>query len=178
MSFSKYNDEWKVNILQLGNYSLIGETAPILYKRSKNLFEQGHRTSSALLNIALNNILRPASFLQYRHETEYKNFIEETSNEINEIYNFPIKLGNIEIIGLDIHFVSADGIMPVILYLTDTEFNNEMLKNEINESKNMILQTFPYIDQDFNYAFMRAYNEMPIDKNKSYEIYTTALEFK
>lgn len=178
MSFSKYGNDWKANIIQLGNYSLIGETAPILYKRSKNLYERGHITSSALLNIALNNLLRPAPFLQYKNEAEYKNFIKSTSNKISENYNFPIKLASIDIIGLNFHFITKDGIMPVILYLTDTEFNKVLLKKEIQENKEKLLEAFPFIDQDFKYAFMRAYHEMPTDKNKTYDLYTTSLEFE
>lgn len=177
ISLFKYNGEWKVNLMHIGNDSISRLTAPGLYKHSKKLKDNNRLVSSTFYAFAMYKLLRPAPYLQYKNEKMYIEYSQNTVKEINELLDFPINISNMKIFNIDIMFSHSDGITPIISYLTETELEAPVIVDEANESKENIMDVFPGIEQDFKSVVMKAYNEMPSDPKKKYRSYNTILEF-
>ena len=76
LSFSKINDEWKINSMHVGNYSISNLTAPKLVKMGKEAMSKGRLTSCFVYSWAINKTLRPAPYLQYMDEKKYVEFVK------------------------------------------------------------------------------------------------------
>jgi len=174
---SKYDDDWKIDGIHYGHYGIQGLTAPELYQKTKELIKIDHNISAVFYALSINYFLRPIHFLQYNSEKEYSDFVNSFIAAQSEEIDFPIKLSKIEIIGFNIEIVSDYGLIPVIKYVTETDLEENSLKNEIEIYKSEILEALPNIEDDFTTIIFSAFNELPIDPNKQYRTYNTIINF-
>ena len=178
LSLSKFDDDWKINIMHVGNYSISYLTAPKLYEIGKEARRKGRLTSCVVYSWAINNFLRPAPYLQYIDEKKYIEFMKSSYSDFNKKITFPFMIGDKKIVGLQIQTTDKEGLIPTILYLTDKNLNNPAVDAEAKQLKEEILKKFYGIDHDFAYMLLRAYNEMPSDPNKKYNVRGTVIKLK
>lgn len=178
LSLSKFDNDWKINILHVGNYSISYLTAPKLYEIGKEARNKGRLTSCVVYSWAINNFLRPAPYLQYIDEKRYIEFMKSSYSDFNKKITFPFKIGDKRIVGLQIETTDNEGLIPIILYITDKDLNNPVVDAEAKQIKDQILKKFYGLEHDFAYIVLRAYNEMPSDPNKKYNVRGTVIELK
>ncbi|MDC7243779.1 MAG: hypothetical protein PQJ44_07625 [Sphaerochaetaceae bacterium] len=175
-ALSKYDNKWKIDSINLGKYSVNGYNAHQLVEKAKEMNEKGDVFNSIFYTLALSEVLRPLTFLEYKKEKEYKEFYKKNINEINEDITFPIIFSDsVQILGLNVELTNDNGIIPVVQYITDKDFEENILLEEINIFKEELIKEFPGIDHEFEKILFRAYSEMPTDPEKEYSIYNSVL---
>ncbi len=163
--YGKYPEGWKLNILQAGLYKINNKTAPELYAQSLKEYKNGFIVDAALSMYLAEQATKPANTLwKYNKEKEWKTYYEKLVKEVNETYNFPLRL-NIQSAPSIINIApqgSKDGYFPNISYLTNIDINNtEALTAEHEEIHDIIEETFPGITENKSHIIYSAYNSMP-----------------
>ncbi len=176
MSLSKFNEQWKINIIHVGDLSISYLTIPKLYRMSKDAKAQKRLTSASLYLLVMNRFLRPAPYLQYMDEHKYTDFMKKTFKEMNTKMKFPFMVAGVNVIGINYTTTNNEGIIPVILYITDKNLKEQnLVEEEAKQLKDDFIKKLYGIDQDFNYFIMKAHNEMPSDPKKTYDAYNTVI---
>lgn len=171
----KFDDNWKIHHIGIGQYKIEGMTAPMLHSYI-NKMSEAHRDNTAVYYaLALNKCIRPVGFLQYQNEQEYIDLVQHESRLIMDLYQFPFTVGDINVIGIDIELTNTDGITPVILYLTDTELDRAKLHAELDRNLEKLKEHFFGLGQEFEDIVFRAYNEMPSSPQRQYNCYNSVI---
>ncbi len=167
--YGKYDNDWKINILQFGQYSLFSKLAPDYYKLAKVSYDKSYLID-AVNYIGLAKLcLRPANdFLQYQKEKEINEFYDKIMKEVNSKYQFPLTLDNIaskpKVFRIFPEMIN-EGFFPMVYYLTDINLKDTTaLKLENEKIKKEVGQLFTGIDQDKKFVFYWAFNEVPDGK--------------
>jgi len=167
--YGKYDNDWKINILQFGQYSLFSKLAPDYYKLAKVSYDKSYLID-AVNYIGLAKLcLRPANdFLQYQKEKEINEFYDKIMKEVNSKYQFPLTLDNIaskpKVFRISPEMIN-EGFFPMVYYLTDINLKDTTaLKLENEKIKKEVGQLFTGIDQDKKFVFYWAFNEVPDGK--------------
>lgn len=164
--YGKYGEDWKINIIQFGQYSLFNLTAPDYYKQAKESYEKSHLVDAVNLMGLSMKCLSPANqFLEYKKSNEIKDFYNTVMNEVKSKYSLPLTLSTIptqpQIFSVSLE-ITDEGFYPIVYYLSIIDLaNTPSLTAENEKIKSVIGQTFPGIDQDKKYIFYRAFNEIP-----------------
>jgi hypothetical protein len=165
--YGKYPDGWKLNILQIGQYTANGKTAPELYQEAKNLKEKGYIIDAAINMYLCMQVLYPGgSYWQYNTEQEMKDFYDEVVNENSNTYQFPIVIDNIpskpEIQYIEPISFFDEGTFPVIHYLTKIPLEDTAkLSVENDNIHTLIGEYFNGIDLNKKYIIYKAWNKLP-----------------
>jgi len=178
ISLSKFNGKWKINIIHFGDYSINNLTAPKLYNLGKKAKSKNRLSSCVVYSWGINKFLRPAPYLQYIDEQKYIKFVESSVSEMSAKFKFPFKIDGITIFGFQTETTNDVGLIPTVLYITDKDLNNPVLDEEAKQLKDEILEKFYGLDQDFDYIIMKAYNEIPSDPKKIYNMRRTVIKLK
>lgn len=178
ISLSKFNGQWKINIIYFGDYSINNLTPPKLYNLGNKAKSKNRLSSCVVYSWGINKFLRPAPYLQYMDEKKYVKFVKSSVSDMNAKFKFPFKIGGITIFSFQTITTNDQGLIPVILYITDKDLNNPVLDEEAKQLKGEILKKFYGLDHDFDYVVMRAYNEMPSDPKKTYNFRGTVIKLK
>lgn len=164
--YGKYGNDWKINILQFGQYSLFSKIAPDYYKLAKESYDKSYLID-AVNNVGLAKLcLRPANqFFQYRKEKEINEFYDKIMKEVNSTYQFPLTLDNIEskpkVFRIFPEMID-EGFFPMVYYLTNINLEDTIaLEKENVQVKKEVSRIFPGIDQDKKFVFYWAFNELP-----------------
>lgn len=164
--YCKYPNGWKLNILQLGQYKVNGSTAPELYSKAKQKYDQGYFMDAAFFMILSSNVAKPADkFWQFQNEDEMNDFYEKIMTEINSMYKFPFILEKVETKPQILTIFpqeTVDGYFPMIEYLTFLDLEDTLqTKAEYENIHAEIVELFRGIDIDKDYMFYKAFSEMP-----------------
>ncbi|MFC1579679.1 hypothetical protein ACFL4N_02070 [Thermodesulfobacteriota bacterium] len=178
LSFSKINDEWKINSMHVGNYSISNLTAPKLVKMGKEAMSKGRLTSCFVYSWAINKTLRPAPYLQYMDEKKYVEFVKVSHSTFNKKIKFPFIIAGKKFIGLQIETTKFEGLIPIIMYITEKHLKGPVVDSEAKQIKDEMLNKFYGIDHDFDYILMRAYRELPTDSKKLYKTHNTIIKMR
>jgi len=178
ISLSKFKGKWQINIIHFGDYSINNLTAPKLYNLGIEAKNKNRLSSCVVYSWGINKFLRPAPYLQYIDEQKYLKFVKSSVSEMNATFKFPFIIDGITIFGFQIETTDNEGLIPIILYITDKDLNNPVLDEEAKQLRDEILKKFYGLDHDFDYIVMRAYNEMPSDPNKKYNYRGTVIKLK
>lgn len=167
--YGKYPDGWKLNILQLGQYRVNGQTAPELYTQAKKEYDSGYLMDAANNMFLSSRVVKPANnFWQYQNEKEMKELYEKVMTEINSKYKFPMTLDEIDSKPQILSIYpkgTVDGYFPMIEYLTNLDLNDTVsTKMEYETVHSEIVKAFNGIDKNKNYIFYKAFSEMPDGK--------------
>ncbi|NRT73806.1 hypothetical protein [Clostridium beijerinckii] len=178
--YVKEQGEWKLNTLHCGAYSYNGMNAIDLYEKAKSLDGQGYKVAAALYLDLYNEVLRPAPFLQYKRESELNDYSKQLTEYFKNNNQFPEKLKNfknINIYGFNVKYVNGSGIVPFIRYVTDTDLSNkDAIEKEANDINGNVISQYPGMKENFNIFIYEAYSEAPVDSNKTYKDYRTAVK--
>lgn len=164
--YGKYGNEWKINILRFGQYSLLKKSAPDYYRLAKNSYDKSHLIDAVNYIGLSKQCLRPAdNFFLYRKETDINVFYDKVMNEVNTKYKFPLTLENIATKPKVFRIypeIKDQEFFPMIHYLTSIDIKDTTaLKIEHVKIKKQISQLFTGIDKDKKIVFYRAFNELP-----------------
>lgn len=173
--YGNYNNEWKLNILQFGQYSLFKKTAPDYYKLAKESYGQSYLIDAVNYISLSKQCLRPANnTFQYLKEKEINEFYEQLMKEVNTKYTFPMTLENIDtkpkIFRIFPEMIN-EGFFPMVYYVSEINLKDTTaLKIENNKVKKEVGRLFTGIDKNKKFVFYKTANEVP-DGTKAVEQY-------
>jgi|GEM_PF-6180661 len=178
LGMSKFSDKWKMNIIHFGNYSINNLSVPKLFDLGMEAKAENRLSSCVVYAWAMNRCLRPAPYLQYMDEQKYINFIKSSFSEMNSNFKFPFNIEDTPIIGFQVETTDNEGLIPIVLYLTDLDLNNPDVEKKARRIKEKLFKKFYGLDRDFDFLIMRAYNEMPTESKKRYAIHGTVIKLR
>ncbi|WP_109830550.1 hypothetical protein [Reichenbachiella versicolor] len=167
--YGKYPAGWKLNIIQLGQYKVNGQTAPELYSKAKAEYNKGYLIDAANTMFLSSKVSNPATkFWQYSKQDEMKEFYEKVLTEINSKYKFPMTLEAIvskpQVLSIYPQR-TTNGYFPMIEYLTILDLEDTVqTKAEYEKVHSEIVRVFYGIEKDKDYIFYKALNEIPNGK--------------
>lgn len=167
--YGNYDNQWKINILQFGQYSLFKKTAPDYYKLANESYEKSYLIDAVNYASLSKQCLRPANyFFQFQKEKEINEFYEKVMKEVNTKFTFPLTLDNIEtkpkVFRIFPEMIN-EGFFPMVYYLSNINLNDTIaLKIENEKVKQEVGRLFTGIDKDKKFVFYWAFNELPIGK--------------
>jgi len=167
--YGKYPDGWKLNILQFGQYTLYGRTAPEFYEIAKEKYNSGYLIDAANELLMGSKVKNPANkFWQYRIEDDIKQLYNKIISEINSMYNFPEVLDEIESKPKIINIYPKEvdeGYFPMIEYVTSVDLKDTVsTKLENDNIHQRIGSIYEGIDKDKQFIFYKAFSAMPDGK--------------
>jgi hypothetical protein len=173
--YGKYDNEWKLNILQFGQFSFFSKTAPDYYKIAKTCYEKSYLVDAVNYLSLSKQCLRPANdFFIYQKEKEISEFADKVIKEAKSKFQFPLTLEDIatkpQVFRIYPQMIN-EGIYPMVCYLSSINLDDTTaLKKEFEKVKVEVNKLFVGIDKDRKYVFYKAYNERSdgMKKVKSY----------
>ena len=178
LQYVNQNKEWKLNLISGGKYSYLYKQTPDLINLSKDYYSKKEYASSALYALSAYQLMRPASFLQYKYEQDYMRTIKESLVPVGKIFKLPKQLNgkNVTLFKIDVNGFQ-NGIIPIIKYATSTNLDDkERIKNEVINISKEIFQIAPDLKKNFKSILFQASSEVTSDPNKQYKIHTSILE--
>ena len=170
--YGKYNDGWKINILQLGQYSILGKTAPEYYSNALSQYNKGNLIDAADLIIMAGQIAHPdGTYFKYKNEDDMQAFYSKLLKEANTKYHFPLTLDNIKskplIFSINPQLIEKGvdkGIFPIVGYKSTIALSDTVaLKAENKAIQQTIAEIFQGIDTE-GYVIYQAFNQIPDGK--------------
>jgi hypothetical protein len=170
--YGKYGDEWKLNILQIGDYSFFGKNAIAFFKQGVSNYENGNLIDAVDdIEMAKRTALPANQVLHYQMESKIKDFETKLLSEASAKFPLPMKIAEVgtspEIYGVR-PFPMNEGVYPMVIYVSKISLQDTIaLKKENEELKKSIGKIFPGIDKGKKFVFFQAYNEIPDGKKKT-----------
>ncbi len=163
--YGHYKTGWKINILQIGGYSIKGKNCQDFYKDARRLYVD-HDLTDALLTMTLSDMdskLFPG--FKFDNEEEMKAFHDKLQDSINRKYPLPYTLAQVstkpQIFRVRYELVN-DGWYLMISYLTKTPISDTLsLKKENNEIQKNITDEFAGVYEHNKLIVYKAFNEFP-----------------
>lgn len=171
MVYGKYDDIWRLNILQIGLLDIENKDAIDWYREAQKNFSKGNVVDAALNFTLVSQCLKPANQLwQYGLESEINTFGQKVTQEVNKTYTFPITVESIksrpQIFRVFPQGMS-EGFHPSVYYVTTLNISDTTaLSKECTEIHKNIGQVFKGLDQDKKYIFYRAFERLPINNEE------------
>ncbi|MFI5159518.1 MAG: hypothetical protein ACHQF4_11675 [Sphingobacteriales bacterium] len=171
--YGKYDNGWKLNILQLGEYSILNKTAPEYYNESRNQYNKGNLIDAADLIITASEIAHPVNeYLTYQNDDEMKTFYAKALKDANAKYQFPITVNKVktnpQVFGVSPQLIvngNDEGIFPMVKYKSGIELGDTVaLKVENNAIQKVIGNIFKGINNGKGYIIYQAFNQIPDGK--------------
>ena len=135
--YGKYQNQWKLYHLLLGQYSLFGKTAPDYFRLARASYEKSYLID-AFYDISIADLcIQPGGdFWRFQKENEIKEFHDKIIKEVNLKYQFPITLANLESkpqIFKIYPKLTNDGFFPLVYYLTNINLKDTVALKLENE---------------------------------------------
>ncbi len=171
--YGKYGNEWKVNILQIGEFTIDGKNSQAFYKLARKYYDQGDLLDAANMMVLTSQLATPAGdFFKYQNEDTLKNFYFKVTEDANKIYSFPYPVKDIktipQIFSITPQFVAdqgQQGIYPMIKYRSAIKLTDvDAIKTENKALQDIIGKVFPGIIQNNKFILYKAYNSTPDGK--------------
>jgi hypothetical protein len=169
--YGKYPDGWRLNILQFGQYTVNGKTAPQLYQQAQEEYDKGFLIDAANSIFLSSRVANPANkFWEYQKDSEMRGFYNKVVNEVKERHEFPMVLLEItskpKIINI-YPFGTSEGYFPMVEYLTKIDLTDTVrTKVENNTMHELIEDKFKGLTMNKKYVLYKAYSRMPDGKTE------------
>jgi hypothetical protein len=169
--YGNYDNQWKINILQVGQYSLDKKTAPDFYAMAKKSYDKVNLVDAVNYATLAKQCLKPgANYFQYQKEKDIDAFYEKVLKEVNTKFKLPLTVEGIATKPKVFRIfpqVMSEGIFPSVCYLSTIDIKDTVaLKTENEKVKIEISKLFPGIDKDKKAVLYRAFNELPDGKKE------------
>lgn len=180
--YGKYGNDWKLNVLRIGDYSFFNKTAIDFYNEGKLNYEKGNIIDATNDILMMQQTYQPSdNFFKYQKLEEMKNYGQKLLVEANSKFALPKKIEEIsskpQIFSVGPKAME-EGIFPMVTYITNINLkNSSALKKENDEIKKVIINLFPGIEKEKKYVFFQAYNNIP-NGSSTQEHYGFILETK
>jgi hypothetical protein len=165
--YGKYGSDWKLNVLQIGEYSIFNKIAPDYYKTAKELYSNGSILDASNMLIITSQLGNPVDdFFHYRNEDAMRMFFSTVINDANNRFQFPVTITQLktmpQIFSVSPQYTgdaANQGIVPLIKYKTNIKLTDTLaLKAENKDIQSVIGVVFKGIDQNNKAIFYQAYN--------------------
>jgi len=172
--YGKYGDSWKINILQIGDYSILNKTPQEYYKIALGLYNEGDLLDATNNIILVSQLVNPGGDrFTYKNNSEMKIFYSKVIDEANARYQFPFIIGQVktkpQIFSISPEIIEEEGhkgVFPLISYKSAIKLTDSVaLKAENQEIQKSIGRLFKGIDQNNSNIFYQAYNNIPNGKS-------------
>ncbi|MDB5145022.1 MAG: hypothetical protein JWQ66_3735 [Mucilaginibacter sp.] len=173
--YGKYGNDWKLNIMQFGQYNVLNKTAPDYYTNALKLYKAGDVLDAADMMLIASQIANPGGlYFKYKNEEEMKTFYSKVVKEANTVYKFPITVAEIKtkpiILGVNPQVITEtgrEGIYPAINYKSEiTLTDTAALRVENDALQKAIGGIFKMIDKNNNHILYQAFNQLPDGKTQ------------
>ena len=173
--YGNYGNQWKINILQFGQYSVLKKSAPDYYKLAKESYDKSYLIDAVNYISLSKQCLRPANdFFKYQKEKDINEFYDKVMEQVNTKFIFPMTLNNVDSKPKVFRIypqMMNEGLFPMVRYLTSISLKDTVaLKIENEKIKKEVNQIFTGINKDKKFVFYQAFNEIP-DGKKMIEHY-------
>jgi hypothetical protein len=165
--YGKYGNDWKLNVLQIGEYSIFNKTALDYYKISKDLYANGSVLDAANMLVITSQLGNPVGdFFHYKNENAMRIFFSTVLDDANNKFKFPVTITQLkttpQIFAVSPQYTgdkANDGIVPLIKYKSNIKLTDTVaLKAENNQIQSVIGVVFKGIDQNNKMILYQAYN--------------------
>lgn len=174
--FTKYQGEWKLDMVKLGEYSIKNMNAQLLHYEAMEEYKKNNLINASNLIFLSSQISKPAG-----NVFAYKNFeamgesYETILAEFKSKFQFPIEATGIKTKPLILNFIPEvlnEGIIPAVSYQTSITLSDttELRSENLDLHKN-IESYLPNIKENNEYIIYKAMNEVP-DGSKGVNTYT------
>lgn len=173
--YGKYDNGWKLNILQVNEYKVLDKTAVDYYNDALKNYNKGYLIDAANLMFIASKISAPgAVYFKYKKDDEMKSFYQKVIQEANTKYNFPVTIQQIktkpQVFGIEPQLLTNNepkGFFPIIRYKSAISVADTIaLKAENKEIQKVIGDVFKGIDQNRPVIIYQAYNQIPDGKTE------------
>lgn len=149
--YGKYDNQWKLNILQFGQYSLFKNTAPDYYRLAKESYAKSYLVDAVNYIGLSKQCLSPANnVFRYQKEKEINEFYDKIMTEVAGKLPLPLTLENVDTkpkVFRVFPEISHEGFFPMVYYLSSIDHNDTTaLKIENEKVQKEIGQIFTGID--------------------------------
>ncbi|MVN21414.1 hypothetical protein GO621_07680 [Mucilaginibacter sp. HMF7410] len=166
--YGKYDYGWKLNKLDIGQYTINGKNAPELYQQAKEKYAKAYWIDAVNDMAAAEKCFRPSGQWQYADESEMSRFFYKVVQQVNGKYTFPYTIGQVPSKPKIFRILTQtmpEGTFPMIYYLSSIKLKDTLgLKRENEQVKKVIGKALPGIDQDKKYVLYSVFNGLPDGK--------------
>ena len=167
--YGKYDDVWKINILRVGPFKILGKNAVDFYKQSKKNYENGNLIDAwNYISMAKQTAAPAENCFVYFKLPEMETFGNKLDAEMRDKFILPMTIRQIKTlpqIMIEEPVVINEGVFPSVSYLTKIDLKDiKALTAENEEIKKLIRVILPGIDKNKKYVFFKAFNEIPNGK--------------
>lgn len=173
--YGKYDNGWKLNILQVNQYKVFDKTAVDYYNDALKNYDKGYLVDAANLMFIASKISAPgAAYFKYKKDDEMKAFYQKVIQEANTKYNFPVTLQQIktkpQVFNIEPQLIINDepkGFFPIIRYKSAISVADTVaIKAENKEVQKVIGNVFKGMDKNRPVIIYEAYNQIPNGKTE------------
>ena len=164
--YGKYGNEWKLNILHIGEFKLFRKDAISYYNVAKRKFEEGNMIDAVNYAYIARKTARPSEdVFEYFLYPELKTLSGKINSVIDKQFPLPMVLKQIktlpQVIG-EQPTINQDGVFPTVSYKSKINLNDtNALEIENTEIKKIIKLVLPGINRDNKRIYFRAFNKLP-----------------
>jgi hypothetical protein len=167
--YGKNDDGWKINILRVGVYKILGKSAFDFYKQAKVRYEGGNLIDAwNNLCMAKQTAVPAENYFVYFKLPEMESFGNKVDAELRDKFPLPMTIREIKTLPqilVEEQAVINEGMFPSVSYLTKIDLKDvKALTAENDEIKKVIGKIFPGIEKNKKYVFFKAFNEIPNGK--------------
>ncbi len=163
--YGKYDNEWKLNILQIGTITIQGRDAYNWYEQAQAALGKGYLTDAANDMVLCGLVSKPANnFWHYTRDKDFAAFDNQLVIALNKQYKFPatINLPSKPQVFRIFPQGMNEGYFPMVAYKTSLDIKDTAaLSKECDQLNQQIGETFKGLNDGKKYMFYRAYQRLP-----------------
>lgn len=166
--YGKYQNQWKLNIMRIGELRMLDKDAFDWYLMAKTDFDKGYLADAGCKYAICERLMKPAPEWQYQKTQEVIAFGDKLKQQINRSFTFPIKktLSNAVV---SIFYVNPEilneGYFPLVSYVSLIPVSDSLkLSKECDSLSAVIDNIFPGLSNNKGIIY-RAYNKIPTSGN-------------
>jgi hypothetical protein len=164
--YGKYGNEWKINVLQFGQYCMSKKTASDFYDLAKKSYGKAYLVDAVNYISLAKQCLKPAeNYLTFTKEKEINTFFDQVMTEVNSKFHLPMILANVPTKPSIFRVLTTqmnEGIFPMVYYATKIDLKDlAALKQENDQVIDEVNKLFTGINKEKKYVFYRAYSQLP-----------------
>jgi len=171
--YGKYDDGWKINILQVGDINIMENTGPDFYNKAVNDNMKGNLIDAVDDIVMARQLSTPFNdWFAYDNLDKMKAFYNKLLEQANEKYKMPLAITSVksqpQIFNIAPQLITEPkiaGVYPIVRYKTNIPLEDTIaLKDENTKIQSVIGATFQGIDKNKKMVLYQAFNQLPDGK--------------